>query len=174
MKEESFMLIAMAIEKMIDFYKGNLHDINHFLKVYAFAKTIGELEQLDQDMQERLELAAVVHDIACPLCREKYGSINGKLQEQESAALVEEFFEELPVPEEIVKRVAWMAAHHHTLAVQIEPSERGMDHQILLEADYLVNAEEGGKSKEAVCQAFTKLFQTESGKRLLCSVFKRK
>ena len=35
------MLIATAIEKMIDFYEGNIHDIDHFLKVWALAKTIG-------------------------------------------------------------------------------------------------------------------------------------
>ena len=38
------MKIAAAIEKMTDFYKGNIHDIYHFLKVWAFAKNIGEAE----------------------------------------------------------------------------------------------------------------------------------
>ncbi len=33
------MEISDAIEKMIDFYNGNLHDINHFLKVWAFANS---------------------------------------------------------------------------------------------------------------------------------------
>ena len=41
------MKIATAIEKMTDFYKGNIHDIYHFLKVWAFAKNIGEAEGLD-------------------------------------------------------------------------------------------------------------------------------
>ena len=68
------MKIAAAIEKMTDFYKGNIHDIYHFLKVWAFAKNIGEAEGLDPKTQETLEMAAVVHDIACPLCREKYGN----------------------------------------------------------------------------------------------------
>ena len=53
------MEISDAIEKMIDFYNGNLHDINHFLKVWAFAKNIGEQEGLDARMQETLEFAAV-------------------------------------------------------------------------------------------------------------------
>ena len=35
------MSIAEITKKMIEFYDGNLHDINHFLKVYAYAKTIG-------------------------------------------------------------------------------------------------------------------------------------
>lgn len=33
--------IAKLTEKMIKFYDGDLHDINNFLKVYAYAKTIG-------------------------------------------------------------------------------------------------------------------------------------
>ena len=78
------MIVSSAIEKMIAFYQGSLHDINHFLKVWAFAKTIGEQEGLDGQTQLTLELAAVVHDIACPLCRQKYGNANGKYQELES------------------------------------------------------------------------------------------
>lgn len=45
------------------------------------ARTIGTLENLDRHSQEILELAAVVHDIACPLYREKYGNTDGKNQE---------------------------------------------------------------------------------------------
>ena len=66
------MKIAAAIEKMTDFYKGNIHDIYHFLKVWAFAKNIGEAEGLDPKTQETLEMAAVVHDIACPGKIRKY------------------------------------------------------------------------------------------------------
>ena len=42
------MIVSAAIQKMIEFYKGNRHDVNHFLKVWAMAKTIGELEGLDR------------------------------------------------------------------------------------------------------------------------------
>ena len=78
------MLIASATQKMIEFYRGSCHDINHFLKVWAFAKTIGKLEGLDSHTQTVLELTALVHDIACPLCREKYGNTDGKNQERRS------------------------------------------------------------------------------------------
>lgn len=173
------MIISLAIEKMINFYQGNIHDINHFLKVYGFAKTIGEQENLDANTQEKLELAAVIHDIACPLCREKYGSTNGKLQEQESPALVEQFLFELSVPEETISCISWVVAHHHTLPERCDMPEgwnlTDMDrmvHQILLEADYLVNADEGGKSKEGISSALTKLFHTRSGKQLLRSVYR--
>ena len=77
------MNISQIMEKMIAFSNGNLHDINHLMCVWTYAKTIGELEGLDRKTQETLEIAAITHDIACPLCREKYGNTNGKWQEEE-------------------------------------------------------------------------------------------
>ena len=77
------MTIAQIMEKMIAFSEGNIHDITHLSCVWTYAKTIGELEGLDADTQFILEVAAITHDIACPLCRKKYGNTNGKYQEQE-------------------------------------------------------------------------------------------
>ena len=77
------MKTAPILEKMIAFSRGNLHDIDHLIRVWTYARTIGELEQLDGETQFLLEVAAITHDIACPLCREKYGNTNGKLQETE-------------------------------------------------------------------------------------------
>ena len=85
------MTTAEIARKMVSYSNGNRHDVNHFMKVYAFAKTIGECEGLDKAAQDILEIAALVHDIACPLCREKYGNTNGKYQELEGPALVRDF-----------------------------------------------------------------------------------
>lgn len=162
------MIISSAIEKMIEFYKGNLHDIEHFLKVWAFAKAIGEQEKLDEHTQQILELAAVIHDIACPLCREKYGNTNGKNQEIESPALVDKFFSDLSVSDGDVKRISWLAAHHHTYT-----NVDGLDYQILLEADFLVNAGESGFKSSAIESARKNIFKTETGIRLLESIYLR-
>lgn len=151
---------------MIEFYDGNLHDIEHFLKVWSMAKTIGELEELDIRTQMILELAAVVHDISCPVCREKYGNTNGKNQELESPPLVEAFFEGLALSRADIERISWLVAHHHTYT-----NVDGPDHQILLEADYLVNAGESGYSKNAVENAKAHVFRTAAGTRLLGSIY---
>lgn len=156
------MIVSMTIEKMVAFSEGNLHDIDHFLKVWAMAKTIGELETLDGHTQEVLELSAVVHDIACPQCREKYGNTNGKNQERESPPLIEAFFADLPVSRSDVARISWLAAHHHTYT-----NVGGMDHQILLEADFLANAGESGCSRAAIENARRRVFRTGTGLRLL-------
>ena len=162
------MVVSSAIEKMIAFYQGNLHDINHFLKVWAFARTIGTREGLDEQTQRTLELAAVVHDIACPLCREKYGDANGKYQELESPPLVEQFFEGMDVERRTAERISWLAAHHHTYT-----NVDGPDYQILLEADFLVNAGEGRLSRAAIETMRQNVFRTETGIRLLDSVYLR-
>ena len=163
------MIVAAVTQKMIEFYKGSIHDIDHFLKVWAMAKTIGELEKLDRHTQELLELAAVVHDISCPLCREKYGNTSGKHQEEESAPLVAEFFKDVPAGELDVERITWLVTHHHTYT-----NVEGMDYQILLEADFLVNAGESEYSKQAIENFCRKVFRTEAGTHLLKSMFPEK
>lgn len=80
------MTIAQIMEKMIAFSEGNIHDIDHLIRVWSYARTIGELEGLDRETQYILEVAAITHDIACPLCREKYGNTNGKYQEADYIA----------------------------------------------------------------------------------------
>ena len=159
-------LTGRAIEKMVDYYQGNKHDVAHFIKVYTYAKTIGELEQLDADTLQILELAAIVHDIACPLCRVKYGNTNGKNQEAESPALVEPFLAELSVSQDKIERISWLVAHHHTYT-----NVDGIDYQILLEADYLVNADESEYSLRAVQTTYERVFKTETGRRLLRSIY---
>ena len=160
------MIISSAVEKMINFYEGNLHDIAHFMKVWAFAKTIGEQEKLDAHTMQILELAAVVHDIACPLCREKYGNTNGKNQEIEGPPLVKAFLSDLPVSTQDTERISWLVAHHHTYE-----NVDGLDYQILLEADFIVNAEESGFKYSAVESAKKNIFKTTTGIRLLQSIY---
>lgn len=160
------MTVTELIKKMIAYSEGNLHDIAHFLKVYAYAKTIGECEHLDEDTQLTLEVAAVLHDIACPLCREKYGSTDGKYQEKEGAVLAADFLKDSGFSDELIERVSYLVGHHHTLT-QIE----GMDYQILIEADYLVNADESHYHRENIRNMYEQIFRTETGKELLRSIY---
>lgn len=61
-------MIAQILEKMIAFSEGNIHDIDHLIRVWTYAKTIGELEQLDNHTQFILEVAAITHDSVFPDC----------------------------------------------------------------------------------------------------------
>lgn len=139
------MTIAQLMKKMITFSNGNIHDIDHLIRVWTYAKTIGELEGLDEEMQYILEAAAITHDIACPLCREKYGNTNGKHQEEEGAVMVREFLADSGMSEEQIDRVAFLVGHHHTFL-----DIKGVDYQILVEADFIANASECGYGKQTV------------------------
>ena len=99
------MTVSQITEKMIQRSDGNIHDIEHFLKVWSYAKTIGELEGLDPETQFILELTAITHDIACPVCRIKYGNTSGRLQEKESPRLITSFFTDTDMDEHQTDRV---------------------------------------------------------------------
>ena len=158
------MTIAQILSKMIAASNGNIHDID-LLRVWAYARTIGELEGLDAETQYLLEVAAITHDIACPLCREKYGNTNGKYQEQEGAVLVRSFLADTGMTEAQIARVAYLVGHHHTLR-----NIHGPDYQILIEADYIANASENGYSKQSVMHFMDTVMKTASGKCLAASV----
>ena len=160
------MTISMIMEKMIRSSHGNIHDIEHFVKVWSYAKTIGELEGLDSETQFILEAEAITHDIACPVCREKYGNANGKLQEKESPALISAFFSDTDLTGAQVKRVSFVVGHHHTY-----DGVDGLDWQILLEADYIVNVSENAYSKENLQEFLETHAKTTAGKRLIREVF---
>ena len=72
------MTVNEVMEKMIVASNGSFHDINHFLKVWAYARNIGMGEKLDDETQRTLEMAAIVHDISCPSRRESYRDGGGK------------------------------------------------------------------------------------------------
>ncbi len=159
-------VVSHIMERMISFSRGNLHDITHLMKVWGFARTIGVAEGLPENEQLILEVAAILHDIACPLCREKYGVAEGWRQELEGAPMAREFLQESPLSEEQKQRVSFLVGHHHTLK-----DIQGRDYQILVEADYLVNAEESGFSPKARAAAKHDFFRTPTGIRLLDSLF---
>ena len=160
------MTIAQIMEKMIAFSEGNIHDITHLSCVWTYAKTIGELEGLDAETQLILEVAAITHDIACPLCRKKYGNTNGSYQEREGDPLVRAFLADTGMTAAQIDRVAYLVGHHHTYT-----NINGMDYQILVEADFLVNLYEDSVPKAAAQNALDKIFKTQTGKTICKEMF---
>ena len=79
---------------------------------------------------------------------------------------MESFFAPLPVDPVDVERISWVVGHHHTYT-----NVDGLDHQILLEADFLVNADESGYARAAIETARSQIFQTVSGIRLLDAMY---
>ena len=119
---------------MMEYDHGDVPRIQHFVKVYEFARMIGLMEGLDSKTQFTLESAAVVHDIGIHISEQKYGSSSGKYQELEGPAEAKKLLDGLEWPADVTERVCYLVGHHHTYH-----DMDGMDYQILVEADFLVN-----------------------------------
>ncbi|MDR1540215.1 MAG: HD domain-containing protein [Clostridiales bacterium] len=153
--------LAELIEAMSRYESGVPSRVGHFLKVYGYAKTIGELEGLPSDIQAVLEAAAIVHDIGIKPSVEKYGSSAGKHQEQEGPPAARDLLEQLGFEAALIERVCFLVGHHHTYA-----GVDGLDYQILLEADFLVNMLEEAMTVPAIQSAYDNVFKSETGRRL--------
>ena len=169
------MDINKVTTAMIDYYQGQPKRIQHFLKVHAYAKLIGEQERLDKETLDILEVAALTHDIGIKISEEKYNSSAGKYQEIEGPAVAQQMLEDLQYDKEKTDRVCYLIGHHHTYT-----GIEGRDYQILVEADFLVNLYEDGRTdgdggfvpdKAAVETAYQRIFATETGKWICRSMF---
>ncbi|MEI6578352.1 MAG: HD domain-containing protein [Eubacteriales bacterium] len=158
--------ISEVINAMISYYSGDTRRINHFLKVYALAKTIGEMEQLDIRTQQILEVAAVTHDIGIKNSEIKYNSTAGCYQQTEGPPEAKELLEELYFDSDLIDRVCWLIAHHHTY-----DDITDIDCEILVEADFLVNVFEDELSVEAINNIKQMIFRTVSGRKLLDEMY---
>lgn len=151
---------------MIELYSGDAKRIQHFCKVHSYAKLIGETENVGGECLFILEAAALTHDIGIHICEEKYGDCNGKLQEKEGPAIAEKLLRELGFEDDVSERVQFLIAHHHTY-----DNIDGLDYQILVEADFLVNIMEDNLSKEVALDICNRIFKTECGKKICKGMF---
>lgn len=151
---------------MIAYNNGDAKRIQHFIKVHALAKLIGEEEKLDVETQYVLEAAALTHDIGIRNSEQKYGSCNGKQQELEGPPEAEKLLQKLGFAPEVTERVCWLIAHHHTYN-----GITGADYQILVEADFLVNLYEDGVGMDAVKTAYARIFKTQAGKNICRTMY---
>ena len=161
------MLSDELMIKMTEFDAGDPKRIQHFTKVYEYAHVIGVKEGLDAETLNILDIASIMHDIGIRPSEEKYGRCDGKLQEQEGPAYALKMLSEFPkVTAAEAERVAFLIGHHHTYE-----NVEGLEWQILLEADFLVNAFEDSLEADAIKTFRDRIFKTETGLHLLNTMF---
>ena len=158
--------ISTIINEMINYYSKDPRRVNHFLKVYSFAKAIGELENLNEETQNILEVAAVMHDIGIKISEEKYNSSAGNYQEIEGPPVAREMLLKFNFEGKFIDRVCYLIGHHHTYN-KID----GIDYQILIEADFLVNIYEDEIKVPQIESIKEKYFKTKSGNEFLSNLY---
>ncbi|MCD7799818.1 MAG: HD domain-containing protein [Ruminococcus sp.] len=151
---------------MTDYFKGDMKRINHYIKVHSYAKCIGELENLSRQELFTLEVASIVHDIGIKNSEIKYNSSAGKYQEIEGVPEARKLLESLNFEESVIDRVCYLVGHHHTY-----DNIQGLDYQILVEADFLVNLFEDSCSTDGIKNIKSKIFKTDTGILLLNNIF---
>ncbi len=151
---------------MIAYYDGDPKRIQHFTKVHSYARLIGIGEELDDASLFILEAAAYTHDIGIRVAEEKYGRGDGKLQEQEGPIIAQKMLSQLGFENYIVERICFLIGHHHTY-----DNIDGLDYQILVEADFLVNLYEDDAGNRAIDKAYKRIFKTETGKKIFRLMF---
>ena len=158
---------AKLIAAMTDYDKGDAMRIQHFMKVHDYAVTIATLEGVGENLMSILESAAILHDIGIHVSEEKYGSSNGKYQEKEGPAEACKLLSSLGgYSKEQIDRICYLIAHHHTYN-DID----GLDYQILVESDFLVNIYEDNLSHKAILAIRNNIFRTKSGLYLLDNMY---
>lgn len=151
---------------MIAYYDGDPKRIQHFTKVHSYARLIGIGEELDDASLFILEAAAYTHDIGIRVAEDKYGRCDGKLQEQEGPIIAQKMLSQLGFENYIVERICFLIGHHHTY-----DNIDGLDYQILVEADFLVNLYEDDAGNRAIDKAYKRIFKTETGKKIFRLMF---
>ena len=108
----------------------------------------------------------MVHDIGIKPAKEKYKSSAGPYQEAEGPAPARDMLARLQYDPAVIDRVCYLVGHHHTYN-----DIYGADYQILVEADFLVNLDEGKANHKAVEEARQNIFKTTTGLFFLGTLF---
>jgi hypothetical protein len=152
--------------EMVRYDQNDPKRIQHFTKVHAYAHLIGLQEGLSEKEQMIVEAAAIVHDIGIRASERIYGDCSGKHQEELGPFLAKDMLLKLGYEQDVIERICYLVGHHHTYN-----DIQGMDYQILVEADFLVNLYEDNIPNAGIANAYAKIFKTKTGKDLCEKMF---
>ena len=158
--------IAKVTLAMMQKNCGDIRRIEHTLKVFAYAQQLGIAESLDTQTLEVLELTALLHDIGIHVAEKKYGVSSAHHQEVEGPPVAHEILTSLNFKPEVVERICFIISKHHTFT-----AVDGIDFQLLVEADFLVNSSEDHASDHQIINFAQNIFRTESGLMFLKLLF---
>jgi HD superfamily phosphodiesterase len=154
------------ISIMLKYNSNDVRRINHALKVFAFAQNIAKCENCDEHTQTVIEYASILHDIGIHRADEIYRSGISKNHGELGHEVARELLDGLDIDSEMKERVYFLIGNHHSYE-KID----GLDFQILVEADFIVNMYEDAYTPEAIAMVKQKIFKTKTGKALLDSMY---
>lgn len=135
--------------RMKQYHRGDAVKVQHFVRVYTLAKSIGELEKLNDEDQFDLELAALVHGV-----------------EGDKIAAARDLLRECGIGDTVAMRVC-----HIVNNTENYEHIRTLDHQILIEAKLIVDFKENDTPEKEIIRKAEDLFITNTGRLFLKRAF---
>lgn len=160
------MNIHTVLLEMVRYFGNDIKRISHAFKVYGFAQSLIAGEGIDGDQRSVTELAAILHDIGIKEALRKHNSSAAHLQELEGPEVARGILLRCGITGEMADRVCFLVGNHHSYQ-KID----GLDFQILVEADFLVNIHEGYITPDAAPSVVEKYFKTATGRELALSLY---
>jgi len=163
--EQKDLLRERISLEMKKYFGTDFKRVSHALKVAKFAEQILKMEGGHPLV---VMGAAYLHDIGIHEAERKHGDNSGHYQEVEGPAIAREILERLNVQKDMVDEICDIIGHHHH-----PREEESLNFQILYEADWVVNIEEEGISKDPkrLQAMIEKVFRTVTGKQLAEKLF---
>jgi len=158
--EQKDLLRERIVLEMKKYFGADFKHVHHAIKVAKVAEQILKMEGGNPLV---VMGAAYLHGIGIHGAERQYGSHSGHYQEMEGPAIAREILERLGVQKEMIDEICDIIGHHHS-----PREEEKLNFQVLYEADWLVNIEEEGISKDRkkVEELIGKVFRTVTGKQL--------
>jgi len=158
--EEKDLLRGRIALEMKKYFGADFKRVHHAIKVARFAEQILKMEGGNPLV---VIGAAYLHDIGVHEADRKHGSHSGRYQEMDGPAIAREILERLNAPKQMIDEICDIIGHHHS-----PREEETLNFQIVYEADWLVNFEEEGFSKDRkkVEELVAKVFKTVTGRQL--------
>lgn len=149
------------LKDVLLYENGHLRRTRHILMVHSLVKTIGSEEGLTLEQQQIVQSAAILHDIAIKRCKRKYNDASIEKQQLECIPIARKFLSACSYVPSYTEQILELIYHHHDYSVP-----RGIEHQVLIEADLIVNCLEHRSHKEKA-EEVAKHFRTKTGRELL-------
>ncbi len=147
-------MVEEKLKKELEiFFESDPHWIQHSLQVFRYAQDIGKAIGADEEI---VTAASILHDVGIKISLEKYGDYEPAHQEKEGPQAAKKMLERAGFPEEKIPHVLEIIGNHHS-----PNSLNSLEFKAVLDADLIVNIEEGNLRREP-----DPPFLTEQGKRL--------
>lgn len=148
------------------YFKGDPKRVHHLLKVHSFGKLIAQSINLGEHDLFILEITLLLHDVGIKKGELLHSSSAGIYQEKYGPDCAREILKKYNLDEIDLAHISYMIAHHHSYK---EISDISL--QILVEADFLVNAYEDNMNKDIIKNVYNKVFKNKLAKVLLESIY---